>query len=261
MSEFRLTLLCENAASGMPWRAEWGFSAFIEFGGKRILFDTGLSDVWRFNADVAGIDLNGTDFVALSHIHRDHTRGLLDHPFRDQKQILLHPRVLEPPPQIEGDDEAAADYQRIQDTIRRDFEVISSGAPVEFTEGAFFLGEIPRTTGFEAGCYKDDPMPDDTALAFCTEKGAVVVSGCAHAGICNISAYAKEVAGQPLHAVIGGFHLMADENPPVGETITWFKTERVPVLLPMHCIDFDIQAQFHLELGTDRLAAGDTFEI
>ena len=61
----------------MHWRAEWGFSAWIEYQGKRILFDMGFSDVWRHNADHAGIDLETADVVAFSHIHRDHTRGVL----------------------------------------------------------------------------------------------------------------------------------------------------------------------------------------
>lgn len=257
----KITLLCENAASAMPWRAEWGFSAFIEIDGLRVLFDAGLSDAWRFNADHAGIDLETTDIVALSHIHRDHTKGLLHHPFQSKKPILLHPRVLEPPPTISDDKGAAEDYACIQRVIRRDFEVMTCRDPVEFRPGAFFLGEIPRRTRFEAGGYKEDPMPDDTALAFRTEHGVVVISGCAHAGICNICEHAKNVTGERLYAVVGGFHLMAEEDPPVEQTIAWFKAEAVPVLLPMHCIDFDIQARFHLELGTRRLAAGDAIEL
>lgn len=199
--------------------------------------------------------------MALSHIHRDHTKGLLHHPFRNRKPILLHPRVLEPPPTINGDKTAPGDYARIQATIRRDFEVVARRDPVEFSPGAFFLGEVPRRTSFEAGGYKGDPMPDDTALAFITQKGAVVVSGCAHAGICNICAHAKDVTGQPLYAVLGGFHLMAEEKPPIEQTIAWFKAEAVPLLLPMHCIDFDIQSRFHRELGTRRVAAGDVVEL
>ncbi len=68
----------------MNWLAEWGFSAFIEFGGINILFDTGFSDVYRHNAVLADMDLEKTDYVALSHFHRDHTRGLLFHGFKSR---------------------------------------------------------------------------------------------------------------------------------------------------------------------------------
>ena len=257
----KITLLCENEASAMPWKAEWGFSAFIEHNGNRILFDTGFSDAWRFNADHAGLDLECVDVIAFSHIHRDHTRGILCHGFKGRKKAVLHPRVMEPPPEIPEDDSAAADYLKIQEVLRHDFDLVESEGPFEMTEGAFFLGHIPRVTPFERGMYKDDPMPDDTALAFRTGKGAVVVAGCSHAGICNICEAAKAVTGQDLHAVIGGFHLLHDEDPPIDETIAWFRREQVPLLLPMHCVEFDILARFHTELGTAKLGAGSVIEI
>ena len=261
MTAIAITLLCENEASAMPWKAEWGFSAWIEYGGQKILFDTGFSDVWRFNADHAGTDLDTADWIALSHIHRDHTRGLLHHGFTGAKRMILHPRILAPAPDIPEDTSAAADYRAIQDILRRDFDLQESRAPLEFAPGAWYLGEIPRVTSFEKGVYLDDPMPDDTALAFETDKGVVVVSGCSHAGICNICAAAKSVTGQPLYAVIGGFHLLHAEDPPVAETIAWFKAEAPEILLPMHCVEFDILARFHAELGTKKLGAGSRIEI
>ncbi|MEM1162571.1 MAG: MBL fold metallo-hydrolase [Pseudomonadota bacterium] len=257
----RITLLCENTASAMPWKAEWGFSAWIEYGDTRVLFDTGFSDVWRFNADHAGIDLNTVDWIGLSHIHRDHTRGLLHHDFPVGKRMVLHPRVMQPPPEIKGDDKAERDYRDIQSILRRDFAVLETRSPIEVSPGAWFLGEIPRVTSFEKGAFFDDPMPDDTALAFATDKGVVVIAGCAHAGICNICAAAKSLTGLPLHAVIGGFHLLHNEDPPVEETISWFKAETPEILLPMHCIEFDILARFHNELGTRKLGAGDVIEL
>ena len=90
----RIRLLTENLASDMVWLAEWGFCAWIEYDGTKILFDTGYSDVYCRNASHAGIDLNDVDVIAISHFHRDHTRGLLDHPFSSKKKIVLHPRVL-----------------------------------------------------------------------------------------------------------------------------------------------------------------------
>ena len=245
----------------MPWKAEWGFSAWIEHRGVRILFDTGFSDVWRFNADHAGLDLDTVDWIALSHIHRDHTRGLLHHGFGARKRLILHPRVLEPAPEIDGDPGAAEDYLAIQETLRTDFELTRARDPLEFAPGAWFLGEIPRVTPFERGAFFDDPMPDDTALAFATEKGVAVVSGCSHAGICNICEAAKSVSGRRLSAVIGGFHLLHDEDPPIEATIDWFRAEAPDVLLPMHCVEFDILARFHAELGTAKLGAGDRIEI
>ncbi|MEL7542586.1 MAG: MBL fold metallo-hydrolase [Pseudomonadota bacterium] len=259
MSAITVRILTENLAHDMVWLAEWGFSCWIRYGGHNILFDTGFSDVWVKNAAHAGIDLETVDAIALSHFHRDHTRGLLFHPFTTKRPLLMHPRVrgarltrTDPDAVLQSD----ADYDRIDATYKRDFDVRTSREPFEFFSGAFFLGEIERVTSFEKGCFFDDPMEDDTGLAFKTANGCVVVSGCSHAGICNICEQAKRVTGQPLRAVIGGFHLLHNEDPPVDETIAYFRGEKTELLAPMHCIDFDIQARFVTELGTARFGSG-----
>lgn len=256
----KIRLLCENEATDMVWLAEWGFSAFIEHNGSRVLFDTGFSDVYLRNAAHAGIDLETADAVAISHFHRDHTRGLIYHQFKSRKKLVLHPRVLTAV--LKTDEESIKkDYAKIHQVIADDFEVVSSEGALEFLPGAFFLGEVPRVTSFESGCFEDDPMIDDTALAFQTDRGAVVVSGCSHAGICNICEHAKTVTGQDLYAVLGGFHLMHAENPPVEATIQYFKDENPEVLLPMHCVDFEYLSRFHQEFGMRKYGAGDLIEL
>ena len=225
----KIRLLNENLVSDLCWLAEYGFSAWIEYENTNILFDTGWSDVWRRNAETADIDLNTVDVIALSHFHSDHSRGLLFHSFAQKKKLVLHPRVMTAllDPFIEPvDRHLPHKYAEIEQKIRDDFQVVEARDPLEFAPGAFFLGQIPRVTSFERGYYYEDPMDDDTALAFQTENGAVVVTGCSHSGICNICNYAKEITGQDLHAVIGGFHLVNPEKPAVNETIDWFKTER-----------------------------------
>jgi len=250
--------------SDLCWLAEYGFSAWIEHEGTKIVFDTGWSDVWCRNAATANIDLASADVIALSHFHSDHSRGLLFHPFADKKKLIVHPRALKAmlDPFIEPPDRHLPHkYDEIESKIRSDFDLIEVVQPYEFAPGAFFLGEIPRVIPFERGYYYEDKMPDDTALAFRTDKGAVVVTGCSHSGICNIGTRAKNVTGQDLHAVIGGFHLVNQENPAVDETIEWFKSEKIPRLLPVHCVSFDIQARLQTEFGYDRPGAGSLIEI
>ena len=255
-----IRLLCENLAADMHWQAEWGFSALISHAGKQVLFDTGFSDVWQRNADHAGLDLERVDVIALSHFHRDHTRGLLSHRFKTRKPLVAHPRVLTAV--LDTDDaQIIADYAAIQAVMQRDFDVQTTSASRQIVPDGWFLGEIPRVTTFEKGTFFDDPMEDDTALAFATKKGAVVVSGCSHAGICNICEHAKAVTGQRLYAVIGGFHMMHAEDPPVADTIAYFKREAPEVLLPMHCIDFHYMVQFSNELGIIRKGSGDVITL
>src|SRR5688572_20523122 len=56
---------------------DWGFAALVEYGGKRILFDTGNdADTFERNVKTLGIDLQRLDAVVISHRHGDHTSGL-----------------------------------------------------------------------------------------------------------------------------------------------------------------------------------------
>ncbi|ANT63541.1 hypothetical protein AYJ57_24030 (plasmid) [Salipiger sp. CCB-MM3] len=260
----KIRLLNENLVSDLCWLAEYGFSAWIEYEGSKIVFDTGWSDVWCRNAETAHIDLDAADVIALSHFHSDHSRGLLFHPFTEKKTLVLHPRVMTAllDPFIEPPDRHLPHrYSDIERKIRADFQIVETVGPYEIAPGAFFLGQIPRVVPFERGYYYEDTMEDDTALAFRTEKGAVVLTGCSHSGICNICTYAKSVTGQDLYAVIGGFHLVHPEKPALDETIAWLRAEGIPRLLPVHCVSFDIQARLQSEFGYDRPGAGSLIEI
>lgn len=251
-NNIKITILTENSTGkshNKLCRSEWGFSVYIQNGNKNILLDTGNTDIYWNNAEKLVIDLNQTDYIILSHHHWDHINGLKYHKFNEKKKLICHPLV---PAKQEAD---------FREKLEMDFNIISKGKPYEFEPGCFFLGEIPRKMSFEKGVYKDDPMKDDTAIVFRTPKGAVVISGCAHSGICNICEYAKEVTGQNLYAVIGGFHMISDDGDSADETINYFKKETVNKLYPMHCIDFTNMVKFFNEFGIKKIETGDLIEL
>src|SRR3954452_10795368 len=72
-----VTILYDALGSGPALRIGWGYSALVEYGGRRILFDTGgdLAD-FRDNVKSLDVDLSRLDFVVVSHRHGDHTSGL-----------------------------------------------------------------------------------------------------------------------------------------------------------------------------------------
>ena len=73
----RITILYDAFGKSSPLKKDWGFSTFIEYNGKRILFDTGNNaDTFGQNVKALGIDLKKLDFVVISHRHGDHTSGL-----------------------------------------------------------------------------------------------------------------------------------------------------------------------------------------
>ncbi len=56
---------------------DWGYAALVEYGGKRMLFDTGNDpDILAQNSMARGMDLAKLDFVVMSHRHGDHMGGM-----------------------------------------------------------------------------------------------------------------------------------------------------------------------------------------
>ena len=73
----RITILYDAFGKSSNLKKDWGFSAFIEYDGQRILFDTGNNaDTFAQNVKVLGIDLKTLDFAVISYRHGDHTSGL-----------------------------------------------------------------------------------------------------------------------------------------------------------------------------------------
>lgn len=247
----KISVLAENSVARVRCReslAEWGLSLYLEVNGVRILFDSGHKGTFVHNAKHMGVDLDKVDFVVLSHHHWDHTGGLRFHAF-DAKKLVTHPRV----PGIVLAEQSL--------DLAATFELVTSKEPMEFSPGIFYLGEIPRQTDFEKGAYEDDPMPDDTAIAIRTDKGTVIVTGCSHAGVCNISEYAKKVTNQKLYGLVGGFHLFEDDPAAIAGSVDYFKREKPAFLFPMHCVDHAAMAAFYNNFKIKKYGAGDTFQV
>ncbi len=76
-SPARVTILYDAFGKPSALKRGWGYSALIEYAGKRVLFNTGGDrDDFAYNVKALGIDLTHLDFVLLSHRHGDHTSGL-----------------------------------------------------------------------------------------------------------------------------------------------------------------------------------------
>ncbi len=268
-TDIKISILCEDQAQ-MGFRdaiflAQHGFSAFIETD-QRILFDAGATDVFIHNARLLGIDVTDADWIALSHGHWDHADGLKAFSPKEnvKTRLLVHPGAFADRRKATGQFNGMACGSA---ELAEKFDLIQSEGPFRMMDRVYFLGEVPRRNDFEArttsffrmeGDEKvPDVIPDDTALAIVTEKGLVIVTGCSHAGICNIAEYAKEVTGRsPVHAIIGGFHLLGDPVQLQG-VIDYFQENPVAHLYPLHCTDLPALAKFHDVFGVSKLCAGD----
>jgi len=252
--------------------AEHGFSAVVslETGGKtrKALFDFGFSEKGALqNARTLGVDLAGIEAMVLSHGHIDHHGGLPA--FAESLgsrgiELVLHPAAFRNLRYIKhsGDSRSplpAPDRTRLE---KAGVRVATSQTPYALLDGALlFLGEIPKRTDFEKGMLKAryeeggvekfDPIEDDSAVvAHVRGKGLVVLSGCAHSGIVNTVAYAREVTGvERIFAVMGGFHLTgADFEPVIGQTTAALKALNPGYIVPTHCTGRRASVQIEREM-------------
>src|SRR5207302_2687102 len=73
----RFTIIYDSFGKSPALTMDWGFAALVEYGGKRILFDTGNNaKIFEHNVKTLSVDLRKIDFVVISHRHADHTSGI-----------------------------------------------------------------------------------------------------------------------------------------------------------------------------------------
>ncbi len=239
-----------------------GFSAVIE-ADEKILFDLGPNSLFIKNAKKMSVDLDELSTIVLSHGHWDHGDGLK---CLSGKRLITHPNsfVL----RYRKESKTPVGLSMTKNEIDSKFDVKESKFPLWISEKMVFLGEIPRLNNFESQSTNfllDDGSPDfvidDSAIAIKSEKGLIVLSGCAHAGICNTVTYAKEVCGENrVYAVLGGFHLKQIDEV-FEKTVAYFQEEKLEVLGATHCTSFAVQDEFKKYFKTINLEAGVEVEL
>ncbi len=254
----KISVLVDNFAGG-GFQAEHGLSYLIEHNNTTILLDTGHSDMFLKNAQKLGVDLNlVVNTIVLSHGHWDHGNGLR---YLNGKKLLTHPSAF-----IKRYRKSNHTYIGLalsKEETEKNFDLHTTTGPYEIGEGFIFLGEIPRSNDFEAQAtpfVKEDGtldfVPDDSALAIVKENELVIVSGCAHAGICNITEYAKAVTGiNKVRAVFGGLHLKQEDHQ-TKQTIQYLKNQKVDRIYPSHCTKLPALAAFYREFGIHQVQTG-----
>ncbi|MFJ8459413.1 MBL fold metallo-hydrolase [Lysinibacillus xylanilyticus] len=253
----KLTVLVDNnTLIDRYFLGEPALSFFIEEDDKRILFDTGYSEVFIKNADKMRIDLRNLDYVVLSHGHLDHTWGLthlirLHMEAKNEAIISNTPKIIGHPLIFNtklfdpvGEIGSIISHEKVS----RHFPVQLTKEPLWLTDRLVFLGEIKRIFDFEG---KDsigqvvtdqgsvnDFVRDDTAIVYKSPKGLVIIAGCAHSGICNIIEYAKEVCQEErVVDIIGGFHLLNPTKAQLDNTVRYIKNLKPTKLHACHCTD------------------------
>lgn len=266
----KLTVLVDNHTYiDRYYLGEPAVCYLIEDGERTILLDTGYSDIFIENALRMQIDLNNVTDIVLSHGHNDHTGGLgtFFERFSQPVRLYAHPDAFQPK-RYEG--LSAGSPLLLEDLPKRaDVRLIKQAHAV--SGHVCYLGEIPRVYPFEAaravgetlsscGCWDQDFMADDTSLALTLEEGLFVVTGCAHAGICNTVRYAKEQTGcGRVLGVLGGFHLF-ETGESLERTIETLRELGVERVYPAHCTSLAVKSAFFSAFDTREVGVGMTLE-
>lgn len=253
-----ISILTDNNP-GVKTSAEHGLSYLVEHDGKRLLFDTGQSDMFLKNARIMGLDLLKVDIIVLSHGHFDHGNGLEN---LSGRTLLCHPACF-----VKRYRKAGHSYiglKNSKDELTKKFTLITSSAPYQITEKIIFLGEIPRVTDFESKetpFVLEDEIPDfvvdDSAIAVLLDEGLFVITGCGHAGVVNTLEHAKNVTGESrIYGIMGGFHLKKDDRQ-TNETISYLKNNGVKHIHPSHCTALPALSAFYQVFKIKLIKTGD----
>ena len=240
----QITILYDAFGKDSAMQKDWGYAALVEYGGKRILFDTGNNpEVLAQNAKAKSIDLSSLDFVVMSHRHGDHMGGLA-------YLLKVNPRVKIYAPK-EGFGVYGADLP--SSFFRKDSSLPSEqryygGAPPDVMRfGSAWPGAnfqlVDKTVEIASDIYLISLVSDkpgtlelhELSLAIKAPNGMVLVVGCSHPGIDKIVEAASTIDPR-IHLIVGGFHLVVASDADIQKIVTALHdTFNVQYVAPGHC--------------------------
>lgn len=244
-------LVDNNTIIDSYFLGEPAVSYLISDGDVKILFDVGYSDIFIQNALKMNETLEDLDYIVLSHGHNDHTGGL-PHLIKNTKAtkpcVIAHNDTFLYRSEL---DESIGSPVTLSEIESR-FKTKLTNEPLWLTDNVVFLGEIEKSNNFENmepigkvkkdGILVDDYIRDDSAIVYKSSKGLIIITGCSHSGICNITEYAKKVCNDDrILDIIGGFHLL---NPSIEQetgTLKYFKDLGIDKIHPSHCTSLEFK--------------------
>lgn len=225
----RITIVYDNHEYAPGMRTGWGLAVLVASGESVVLFDTGADGPTLLaNLRALSIDPRVIDAVVLSHAHGDHTGGLdglLDTGIRPTVYLL----------------------RSFPEAFKR--QVRSRVPVVEVEAGGNVLDGVSTTGDLDGG------IPEQ-ALVVETVRGLVVATGCAHPGVARMVARVRSRRTEPVHLVLGGFHLRDSRHGQIQAVISEFRRLGVERVAPCHCSGDQAIEMFAAEYGAGFVRAG-----
>lgn len=204
-----ITVVYDNNPYNEILETAWGFSCVIKGLDKTILFDTGGDgEILLDNMEKLRIDPGEIELVVLSHIHGDHVGGLESFLEENPEVVVYLPRFFP---------------GSFKDDIKNyGTKIVEVENPLEITKNAYLTGVL-------------GVLIKEQSLILRTEKGLIVITGCAHPGIVKILRKTKDLLNEDILLVMGGFHLVGVSTYNVQEIVSKFKELGVHYIGPCHC--------------------------
>lgn len=224
----KITVIYDNNSYKAGLDASWGFSCFIEGTEKTILFDTGSNPFLLLrNIKCLKIDPGDIDLIFLSHMHWDHIGGLYGI-IENNPAVTVF--LLE------------SFSKRYKDDIKKfGTKIFEAGKPVRICKDVFSTGELGKSI-------------KEQSLIVHTNRGSVVITGCAHPGIVTIIKKAKDIIKDEILLVIGGFHLGAETK--MEKIVSNIRKLGVRYVGPCHCTGDNAKQLFQRVYGENSIHVG-----
>ncbi|SHI83122.1 7,8-dihydropterin-6-yl-methyl-4-(beta-D-ribofuranosyl)aminobenzene 5'-phosphate synthase [Dethiosulfatibacter aminovorans DSM 17477] len=246
----KITTIIENSKPvDSNLECEHGLSFFVEYDGKKIIFDTGKDgNNFLENAEKLGLDIKNADYMVLSHGHYDHTGGVIPYvdTFGNDFKLIINPSVFYPRYKYNGVKKVDIgmpfgredlEKRNVNTIFSEDIETISENIDVisGFSLHPEYRMEDSGLFCQENGVEKKDFMPGESVLVMKYEKGLVLLIGCSHSGVVSIIEKVKKLYDEKIYAVFGGTHLGVASSAFIDKTVQYFKNSDIEKIGVCHC--------------------------
>lgn len=262
----RITILYDSFGKNPALTIGWGYAVLVEYGNKRILFDTGGNpDVLAHNVSAKNVDLTRLDFVVMSHRHGDHMGGLTH-----LLKVNPHVKIYAPKERsgVYGDDQPSSTWYR-KDPVLPTEQRYYNGAPPE----TIHMGEAWPGANFQLIDRNTEIAPDmflialvsdtpgtlelrELSLAIRAPDGLILLVGCSHPGVERILQAARSIDPH-IHVLAGGLHLLVNSDADIEKLVSSLHdTYKVEYIVPGHCTGEPAFAALKRAFGDHFLYAG-----
>lgn len=224
-----ITIVHDNNSLKKVLDTKWGFSCLIAGPEKTILFDTGPGGSLLGNMEQLDIDPNSIDAVVLSHIHPDHTGGLESFLENNSDVTVYLPGSFP---------------IKFKDNVRGyGAKVVEVKQAIEICKNVYSGGQYGK-------------LIKEQSLIIHTERGLIVITGCAHPDIVKMVSAAKDIIKNDMLLVMGGFHLEWASKGKIEKIISAFKQLHVRYVGPCHCTGEKARSLFEKHFGQNYINIG-----